>query len=144
MKTKSDKFKNIFKIYEFKNRHIVFNIFGIKIKFIIDKKYKKYRSLPSIKYLEVHLCDHCNLKCKLCSHYCNLVQSEIFTDLKQYKKDINELAKKLNIKTIRLMGGEPLLNPDIEEFFKVFKEALIACNVSIPIKYNKEKQWKTQ
>ena len=66
---------------------------------------------PRIPYLETHLCDHCNLNCKSCSHFCPLVTEPTFTDLEQYTKDIRVLSKKLAIRTIRLMGGEPLLHP---------------------------------
>lgn len=67
-------------------------------------------------YIEIHLCDHCNLNCKGCGHFCPIVDKEIFTDLEQFKKDIKELSKKILFDEIRLMGGEPLLHKEINEF----------------------------
>ncbi len=71
---------------------------------------------PTIEYLEIHLSDSCNLKCNNCSHFCFLVDKLILTDINDFKKDLEELSKKIDIKTIRLMGGEPLLHPQINDF----------------------------
>ena len=38
--------------------------------------------------------------------------------------------------TFRLCALGAIDEPDIEAFFKVFREALEACNVSVPVKYN--------
>ena len=78
---------------------------------------------PFIPYLETHLCDHCNLNCKSCTHFCPLVTEPTFTDLEQYTRDIQTLSKKLAIHTIRLLGGEPLLHPQVNDFIRVTREA---------------------
>jgi ABC-2 type transport system ATP-binding protein len=51
------------------------------------------------------------------------VTEPTFTDLEQYTKDIRTLSKKLAIRTIRLMGGEPLLHPRVNDFMRVTREA---------------------
>ena len=79
--------------------------------------------LARILYLETHVCDHCNLNCKSCTHFCPLVTEPTFTDLERYTQDIQTLSKKLAIRTIRLMGGEPLLHPQINDFIRVTREA---------------------
>ena len=76
-----------------------------------------------ISYLETHLCDHCNLNCKSCTHFCPLVTEPTFTDLEQYTGDIQTLSEKLAIHIIRLMGGEPLLHPQVNDFMRVTREA---------------------
>lgn len=78
---------------------------------------------PYLRYLETHLCDHCNLNCKSCTHFCPLVTEPTFTDLEQYTKDIRTLSKKLAIRTIRLMGGEPLLHPQVNDFIRVTRSS---------------------
>ena len=61
-------------------------------------------------YLEYHLTDHCNLNCKGCGHFCNLSDPS-FADLGRYTSDIRRLAQVFsNIRTVRLLGGEPLLH----------------------------------
>ena len=78
--------------------------------------------LPVLDYLETHLVDHCNLNCKGCSHFCNLAD-EKYTDIKQFESDFKRLSGLFkNIKVIRLMGGEPLLNPQIADFINIARK----------------------
>ncbi len=86
---------------------------------------------PFISYVEVHITDHCNLKCNHCSHFCNLIDEEIFIDLEQFKKDFDILSKKIYIKRIRIMGGEPLLNPDINLYLKAARNAFPEAVISV-------------
>ena len=75
-----------------------------------------------INYLEVHLADHCNLNCKYCWHFSS-ISDKHFYDLKQFKKDIKRIAHLTNKKlyTLRFMGGEPLLNPDVCKYVDIAK-----------------------
>ena len=78
-----------------------------------------FRLKPVLSYLEVHLTDHCNLNCRGCSHFCPLAD-KIFADIEQYDRDVKQLSQLMaNIKVIRLLGGEPLLHPDVSKFFEV-------------------------
>ena len=78
---------------------------------------------PELEYLELHLTDHCNLDCKGCGHYSPLA-SPYYTDIHQYEMDIQRLRKLFrNIRTIRLMGGEPLLHPDPVAFITATRAA---------------------
>lgn len=43
---------------------------------------------PRLLYFEYHLTDQCNLNCKGCGHFCNLVDKDHFADLENYKKDL--------------------------------------------------------
>ena len=82
-----------------------------------------------LPYLEYHIVDHCNLKCNNCLHFCNLIDDEIFFDTEEIRQDLEELAKKVEIGTIRILGGEPLLHPNIDIFLKdtrrIFPNAFI-------------------
>ena len=78
---------------------------------------------PHIPYMETHLCDHCNLNCKGCAVLSPLVTEPTFTDLEQYTQDIRTLSKKLAVRKIRLMGGEPLLHSQINDFIRITREA---------------------
>lgn len=99
------------------------------IKFVI-KIIKNNFSKPHLYYMETHICDHCNLNCKGCGHYSPLVDEE-FTDFNQFKKDINKLASKVTIGQIRLMGGEPLLHKQINEFIEATRKAFPQTDVRI-------------
>jgi hypothetical protein len=78
---------------------------------------------PELKYLELHLTDHCNLNCKGCGHFCPIAPKH-YADLHQYEKDMRRLGQLFrNIHTIRLMGGEPLLHPDAALFIVMTRSA---------------------
>lgn len=68
-----------------------------------------------INYIEHHIVDHCNLNCAGCSHFSPLAP-QWFEDINDFKKDFNQLAQLTDVRTIRIMGGEPLLHPNFELF----------------------------
>ncbi len=76
-----------------------------------------------IPNLDVHLVEHCNLKCKYCSHFSNIAEPE-FYDIKQYENDLKQLKKITNgrLANILLLGGEPLLNPNICDFIRISRK----------------------
>ncbi|MDR0818702.1 MAG: radical SAM protein [Oscillospiraceae bacterium] len=81
---------------------------------------------------QTHLADHCNLNCKGCGHFCNLVKEPIFADLEQYSKDVTRLSELYwNVSLLQLLGGEPLLNSQLEEFIKVSRKAFPAAELNV-------------
>lgn len=71
--------------------------------------------------LDIHLTEHCNLNCKGCSHFSPLAEKE-FADVDVFEKDlirISELFDPKNIYGIVLVGGEPLLHPQVLDFVKI-------------------------
>lgn len=116
-----DLLKKIFSITE-ESKHRKIQVLGIKFKFRRNKrKYLKEIDKIHLPYVETHLVDHCNLNCRGCTHFCPL-SPETFADAKQFEKDMQELAKKCDITEIRLLGGEPLLHPDVCEFVKITRK----------------------
>jgi MoaA/NifB/PqqE/SkfB family radical SAM enzyme len=103
-----------------------------RIKTIIPKKllelllYNKYTRLFLLKVskrsvtkrsslrFDIHLADHCNLKCKSCLHFSPLAQS-VFQDITVLERDCKRLAELTggHIADICVLGGEPLLHPNI-------------------------------
>lgn len=70
-----------------------------------------------LSYLEYHVADHCNLNCKYCTHYSPLVKEPVFTDFEKFKSDLSLLKTRIeDIGVIRVLGGEPLLNPQLPKF----------------------------
>jgi sulfatase maturation enzyme AslB (radical SAM superfamily) len=70
---------------------------------------------------QVHIVEHCNLNCAYCLHFSPLAEKE-FIDILQYEKDcerIKELTKNNPVESILLLGGEPLVHPDIEKIFSI-------------------------
>ena len=84
---------------------------------------KKISANPSLEYLELHLTDHCNLNCRGCSHFSPIAE-KWFAPLADYQRDIERLAELFfNIRKIRLLGGEPLLHPDVNAFITSTRKA---------------------
>lgn len=84
-----------------------------------------------LPYLEAHVCDHCNLNCKACSHFCPLVENAVFTDAAGFARDIHIVAEKIAFGWIRLLGGEPLLHPHLPEFMAAARHAYPDAAISV-------------
>jgi organic radical activating enzyme len=86
---------------------------------------------PSLRYLEFHLADHCNLNCKGCGHFSPIAEKR-FADLNDYKRDMKQLQRLFStIRMIVLMGGEPLLNPQIDSFLFATRSCFPKANIRI-------------
>ena len=85
----------------------------------------------SLPYLEFHLADHCNLNCKGCSHFCPLAP-ESFLSMEDFLRDMRRLAEIFaGIGRIRLMGGEPLLHPNVAAFAAGTRRLFPAGEISL-------------
>ena len=87
--------------------------------------WRLYSFVKSPYTLGIHVAEHCNLNCCGCNHYSPIAKSS-FCDLSVLKHSLDKLksGKVLKMfKSIDLIGGEPLLNPDIVEVFKIVREA---------------------
>ena len=75
--------------------------------------------------LEYHLVDSCNLRCAGCSHYSSLLDKLTYTPLDKIIKEMSILKLKTNhgtsLKWLRLLGGEPLLHPELAECIKIIR-----------------------
>ena len=79
-----------------------------------------YLSARYLPYLEFHVADHCNLNCAACEHYSGLVKEPHFPDLEKFSRDFERLHELIDdIGMIRILGGEPLLNPQLNEYIKL-------------------------
>ena len=57
-----------------------------------------------LEKIDIHLVDHCNLKCKSCTHFSSIAD-EFFLDIDEFEKDMRRLSKLTqgNIKQIFLV-----------------------------------------
>ena len=82
--------------------------------------------------LELHLADHCNLNCRSCDHY-SPISEECFPAFEKVSSDMKKLSEitNANIDNILLLGGEPLLNKDIEKYVVMVRDLFPNSNIQI-------------
>ena len=90
-------------------------------KLIETSKPKKGKAF--LPFLSLHLVDKCNNNCESCSHFCTLADNFILNP-SDYEKDLTILAHKFNVGEIDLMGGEPLLHPQIVKIIDITRRIL--------------------
>lgn len=114
----------------------MYNIISNKTMKKILHKYKRFakRFLFSLKVpfkIDVHVVEHCNLNCKGCSHYSSVAQPE-FLDLKEYEKALPHLARiEKSMGEIQLLGGEPLLHPQLPELIRLTRSYLPHTQINV-------------
>lgn len=83
--------------------------------YIRISSWKRLKPRKRLRF-EVDITGHCNLNCKGCNHYSPLVKNE-FADTDILERDFKRLSELTSrkIDNIDLMGGEPLLHPDINK-----------------------------
>lgn len=87
-------------------------------------------SVPFINYLEMNVVDHCNLNCKGCAHFSNVCDNNC-VDLEQYKSDLKLISEKFNVYYFRILGGEPLLHPNLKQLIEISRQLLVNTRIVI-------------
>lgn len=74
-------------------------------------------------HFQTHLVEHCNLKCRGCYHFSPLAKEE-YLDLNEYESDLQRLSELFSgrAEEILLLGGEPLLHPQINRFLEISRK----------------------
>jgi organic radical activating enzyme len=133
-------------LYERKSKSIYLDLFKTKewlryknysdssLMNYLKEETKKFKNMKSLNradrnfnslIFETNITEHCDLNCARCSHFCP-VSKPFFYPLNQYEEELIKLSDKTVYK-ILLLGGEPLLNPHINDFIiftkKHFKDA---------------------
>lgn len=102
----------------------------IKIYVSIVRFCLSFKKWNRIRFVEVRITDHCNLNCMSCSQL-SPIASHKYVDVKTFTDDfrkLNELTNG-NIKTIKLVGGEPLLHPQLLEFMRIVREFFVSTRI---------------
>ncbi|MDC4311764.1 radical SAM protein [Acinetobacter baumannii] len=76
-------------------------------------------------WLEIPISDHCNIKCKNCSHHSPFLDKN-FYDVVEFSKHAEDLTKVAHFSGVMLVGGEPLLHPHITDFIKISRKVDLA------------------
>lgn len=111
-----------------------------RLPFVFDKNNSKYyrywlpmekNNKPIIHHLEAHVADGCNLNCKGCLHFSNLFDKDEFPNLDELLDSVLEISKHCEIFQFRVLGGEPLLNSDLERFLVRLREILPNTDLAV-------------
>lgn len=89
-------------------------------------------SKPRLDYMETEICHVCNLNCKGCCDFSNLRAETGVYDFAVFEKDLLRMKELFwGIAKIRLMGGEPFLNPNIADYAEKCREIFPDCDLRI-------------
>jgi hypothetical protein len=80
--------------------------------------------------LEFAAADHCNLRCSGCSHMSPFLKPRIAAE-EEFVRDMGRLATAMFADEIRILGGEPLVNPRIIPLLKAARASGIAAKVAL-------------
>lgn len=88
-----------------------------------DRILVRHDRLDQLYHLDIHIVDNCNLRCKGCSHFSSCVKEEKMQSLADYTRNLLQLKKLVpNICRIAILGGEPLLHPQLEDILRFTRE----------------------
>jgi ABC-2 type transport system ATP-binding protein len=80
--------------------------------------------------LEFFAVDHCNLKCSGCSQ-CSPFLKKHFADISIFEKNLESLSKYLRPNKITILGGEPLLHPEIDSIVSIARNSKMFNKIHI-------------
>jgi MoaA/NifB/PqqE/SkfB family radical SAM enzyme len=78
--------------------------------------------------VEYNLTEHCNLRCRGCGHASPLLP-ERFASLAEFRADLEALAGVFHSEELRIVGGEPLLHPQLLDFLREARRIGVADRI---------------
>lgn len=97
----------------------------------------------------IHLAEHCNLHCASCNNFSNIAEPE-FVDIEEFKRDFERMGEIFGheCELVYLLGGEPLLNPEINTLIKMVRDnfnegSIILITNGILLSKKDDDFWKT-
>lgn len=82
------------------------------------------------KYLEYNIVEHCNLRCYQCDHASPLMKKK-FIEIDEFQMDLKQLEQVVHISELKIIGGEPLLHPDIINLLGIARETGISDKITL-------------
>jgi hypothetical protein len=98
----------------------------------IRGRLKKSIGTAVLEGIDISVAEHCNMACYSCNHFSQLAEP-VYADLAETEQDLKRLSELSmgNIPAIMLVGGEPLLNPELPEFMRIAREYFPKSRVQI-------------
>ena len=91
----------------------------------------EYQPLNRLRF-QVHLTDQCNLNCIGCNHFSPLAK-EFYLDKNAFEKDCKRIFELTNgnVSEVALLGGEPLLHPNIFPIIEIAAKYFYKSDIAI-------------
>ena len=85
-----------------------------------------------LEKIDIHITDHCNLNCRSCTHFSPLAE-EFYINIQDFECDLTRLSQLTGgkIGSIFMLGGEPLLHPQLKECFPIARRLFPETNLVI-------------
>lgn len=80
-------------------------------------------NMLTLPFLELMVIRGCNLSCQGCTTFSDLRHAGYYT-WEQGQKELEPWIDRLNLPAIGIMGGEPLMNPNLESWLKGIRKLL--------------------
>lgn len=83
---------------------------------------------PTLPFVETMLTQVCNLSCLGCTNYSDLKFSS-YVPWDQGKQDLSAWLEKIDIPDFGLIGGEPLINPEVREWIRGVRDLMPSSQI---------------
>jgi organic radical activating enzyme len=93
-------------------------------------RYAVGHGVVRVEAFELHVAEHCNLKCANCCNMSPLV-AERMLSVADVEGFVTRMASVLHADVIKIMGGEPLLHPELPAILRVLRASGIADRVRL-------------
>jgi organic radical activating enzyme len=99
--------------------------------FMVFSSGKRLKRRKLLRF-DVHIADHCNLNCKCCVTF-SPIAPKYFLEKESFEKDCARLAELSGgkLEDISLLGGEPLLHPEITVITKIARKYFPETDIEI-------------
>jgi len=104
---------------------------------------------PYLAYYEINIVDHCDFSCMGCSHFSPIAEKRV-SPLETVRSDLQRMSELTvqNVDEIHILGGEPLLHPDLKKILvearKHFPDTVISVITNgIRLANQDEEFWET-
>ena len=80
--------------------------------------------------LEYHIIDHCNLRCDHCCSYSPILKKWL-ADPADFRRDLTAVRRVVRPEFLKIVGGEPLLHPQLEELLVIAAELQVGARIQL-------------
>jgi Radical SAM superfamily/4Fe-4S single cluster domain len=87
---------------------------------------------PRLTFFVMSIVDHCNLRCQGCDHFAAIARKR-FVSLDDIVRDATRMSEffRDEVEEMRVLGGEPLLHPQLEEILVEVRKCFPQTKISL-------------